>query len=268
MQSVNISKLSTGSFKIVIDNLLTTYTNVINYTTNGVGIILFNNSGNSGNKELLDNLDNRLLKTYYAPSLWTVDGASGFTTIEEVVSALEGLGLDGVKLENSFGDVISPSGQIYIQSVEITRPADVIAYTGNDAINSSVATPGAFEFEQMAIANGGGGYIMDVKIESDMTTLAGTTVRVWLFNETPTGIIGDNVAFVNAYADKDKRIGYIDVEMDALLGSSTSVIGQVSVIKEYKCADTSLFALVQTITGFTPTSAGKLDIMFNVLKLS
>lgn len=189
--------------------------------------------------------------------------ASNYVTAYELDYASE-----GITLTSSGADIIftaSSAGTPFLAPIITNVTGDL---TGTVVHTTPNVTPGAFEFEQMAIANGGGGYIMDVKIESDMTTLAGTTVRVWLFNETPIGIIGDNVAFVNAYADKDKRIGYIDVEMDALLGSSTSVIGQVSVIKEYKCADTSLFALVQTITGFTPTSAGKLDIMFNVLKLS
>ena len=348
--ALSVTKIASGGYTIVQD------------TTTFYWSGLYYKAGNDG----IDISSNELFSVWKVenilPAAWTVDGVTGFTTVQQVCDALDAIGVSG---NVSTGETTLFSGTPYVQSVEITRPADTTAYDANDAINDSVhtaqvetitltgtegsgtitgaggvtgdvsfitgltetaaayvtayeldyasegitltssgadiimtsasagvpftapvftnvsgdlagtvvhttpnVTPGAFEFEQMAIANGGGGYIMDVKIESDMTTLAGTTVRVWLFNETPTGIIGDNVAFVNAYADKDKRIGYIDVEMDALLGSSTSVIGQVSVIKEYKCADTSLFALVQTITGFTPTSAGKLDIMFNVLKLS
>jgi hypothetical protein len=110
--------------------------------------------------------------------------------------------------------------------------------------------------------------LMDIKVESDMTTIASTTLRLWFFNEAPSSIISDNAAFANAYTDRDKRIFYVDVEMDAQEGSSTSIVGQVSVIKEYKCADTSLFMQVETIEGFTPTSGGKINVTLTVLKLS
>ena len=56
--------------------------------------------------------------------------------------------------------------------------------------------------------------------------------------------------------------------MEALIGSSTSVVGQTSIIQQYNCADTSLFFLVEAVDAFTPTANGKINVTINVLKIS
>jgi hypothetical protein len=260
MQSVNISRLSSGGLKIIIDELSpATYTNKISYRSFINGIMLYDES------------TREILVTPYTQDLFIVDGITSFTTIEEVCTALDNIGLvskSQIVIVDNNGNTLNPNGLPYVETIEITRPANTTAYTAKDAINSSTSEPVAFEFEQMAITNGGGGMLMDIKVESDMTTIASTTLRLWFFNEAPSSIISDNAAFANAYTDRDKRIFYVDVEMDAQEGSSTSIVGQASVIKEYKCADTSLFMQVETIEGFTPTSGGKINVTLTVLKLS
>lgn len=169
------------------------------------------------------------------------------------------------------GGTSSPSGEPARISATLTRPADTNSYTAGDHINSSVGTPVAITLNDVAIANGGGGFIMDFKMETDATTFAGATLRFWLFNDIPTGIVGDNVAYVNSFSNADKRMacGYFDCTFDPLLGGSDCVIGKYQPNTEYVCATASknMYILVQTLTAVsTPKSAGVFKFYFNVVK--
>lgn len=143
-------------------------------------------------------------------------------------------------------------------------------YTGTVAHTTANASIAAIEIPGFAKTNGGGGYISDVIIETDATQFASTTQRLWLFNALPSGSVGDNVAFVNNWANRTKRVGYIDVEMGALLAGSDSIIGQVASYVLFDCAtaSTSLFLLHQTLGAATsPKSAGTFNYTFKVLQL-
>lgn len=207
-----------------------------------------------------------LTKTVTFATTGTVDLTQ--TTADFVTANEANYAAEGITLTSSGADLIftSDTAGVPFTSPVITNTAgDLDGTVANTTPNATIIS---FEIENMAIANGGGGVLMDVKLDSNMTNMASTDVRLWVFNEAPSGLVGDNVAFATAYANKDKFLFFVDVTMEAQQGSSDNVVGQASVVKEYKCADTSLFMLVQTITGFTPTSGGKLDVMFNCIKLS
>jgi len=173
-----------------------------------------------------------------------------------------------VVVTSSGEDIIfeaATAGVPFSSPVVTNTVTDLDGTVVNTTANATIA---AFEFENMSITNGGGGYIMDLKLETDITDMTAKAVRVWIFNEAPTGVVGDNVAFVTSYANKDKLIGFIDVTMEALIGSSTSVVGQTSIIQQYNCAIVSLFFLVEAVDAFTPTANGKINVTINVLKIS
>lgn len=120
---------------------------------------------------------------------------------------------------------------------------------------------------------GEGGIIMDVEVNTTITQLAGQTLRIWLFNAIPSGIVGDNVAFTTLVANASKMVGsaYIDVELNALLTGSDCIIGKVSPAVAFKCAaaDNTLYALIQTLGAATaPTSAGVINIKFTVMQIT
>lgn len=120
---------------------------------------------------------------------------------------------------------------------------------------------------------GEGGIIMDVEVNTTITQLAGQTLRIWLFNATPSGIVGDNVAFTTLVANASKMVGsaYIDVELNALLTGSDCIVGKVSPAVAFKCAaaDNTLYALIQTLGAATaPTSAGVINIKFTVMQIT
>ena len=176
-----------------------------------------------------------------------------------------------MKIHSKKGLVINPAISDMAKLVyELTRPADTTAYSANDAVNSSVAVPAVIELPGAANELGGGGIAMMMKLESNMTDLAGKTIRVWFYNGTPANVVGDNVAFVNSFANRTKRSFYVDVTFDALLVGSDTVIGMVDLSKEFICdpASTSLFVLLQTLAAFTPTSGGKIYMALSVVKLA
>lgn len=181
---------------------------------------------------------------------------------------------EGVTVTSSGEDIIftaSVAGVSFTSPVITTTDGDLSGTVVNTTAN---VTPGTLEFANMAVAAGGGGYLNEIKLESNITDLASKTIRVWLFKEAPANVQSDNVAFQSYYADKDKRLFYVDVTFDALLGSSDTVIGSSAVtdaslaMREYVCTSTSVFAALQAISAFTPTSGGKINVTLNSLKLN
>ena len=165
------------------------------------------------------------------------------------------------------GNILYPSGTPISVSREITRPADTTAYTAGDTINADAANS-VLEFDGMSITDTGGGILMEAKVETNITTFASQTIRLWVYNAAPATPLGDNAAFVNAYADKNKLLYFVDVDMEALNAGSDSVVGIASVAKEYVTATGSLFVVPQSISAVTPTSGGKVNISLSALKLS
>lgn len=212
-------------------------------------------------------------KTDELISFFTNESATPYATSDDLLTAANGFfdGSAGGSITDSEGNIILPSGTPSKLITEITRPADTPgAYTAGDAINTSTTVPTLITFANASIANGGGGFLYLLKAESNMTTLAGQTIRYWFYNDTPTGIVGDHVAFVNSYANASKRCFYIDLTFDSLLAGSDTVFGQVKLSDEYiaKSTGKDIYALIQALTSFVPTSGGKITTSLSVVKLS
>ncbi|HAQ19598.1 MAG TPA: hypothetical protein DCR40_10265 [Prolixibacteraceae bacterium] len=162
-----------------------------------------------------------------------------------------------------------PSSKAAFVEVRLTRPSDTVQYAANDAINSSVGAPVSLNLPDMALANGRGGYLMQIDAASDMLNLADATLRLWFYRTEPTGIVGDNVAMTNSTANITNGRHYIDVKFNSLLAGSSSVLGQNSPVWNYVCdaASKDLKLRVQTLTAFTPTSGGFIDFTFTLTQL-
>lgn len=173
----------------------------------------------------------------------------------------------------------SGSGLIFeanVAGVPFTTPVITNVTTdlaGTVANTTSNVTLVPVLLDDMSSDLGEGGIIMDVVVTTTITQLAGQTLRIWLFNATPSGIVGDNVAFTNLVANASKRVGsgYVDVPLNALLTGSDSIVGVASPAASFKCAtsDTTIYALVQTLGAATaPTSAGIINMKFTVINLT
>jgi hypothetical protein len=176
----------------------------------------------------------------------------------------------GITLTRNMGDIIleaTVSGVPFTAPVVTNVTGDL---AGTVAHTTANATPTIITFANAAINNNGGGIAFLLKAESNITAMAGATLRYWFFNAPPTVLAGDNAAYINSYVNSSKRCFYVDLVFDALLAGSDTVIGQVEISREYitALADKNMYALIQTLTGFTPTSGGKIYTSLSVLKLS
>ena len=174
-------------------------------------------------------------------------------------------GTQKTQIVDSIGTIIPPSGDVARLSGVITRPADTVSYTAGDMVGTIQTLTNA------ALGLNGGGWIMDVKQETDIVQAAGCVFRYWLFNTMPT-FVADNAPYINSFANADKRCaaGYFDVMFDPLLVGSDCVIGKYQPNTEYVCAvaDTSIYVAIQTLTAITtPKSGGILKYAFNVVKV-
>lgn len=193
-----------------------------------------------------------------------------YASMNALMTAISGFfasSASSTQLVDASGNTLAPSGKPIELEVEITRPSDIIGYTIGDSINSTVA--GAFNLANASIATGGGGFITKVKVETNITAMAGASLRLYFFKDTPSTIIADNSPMTLAYADSSKRLFYIDVILDTLVSGSDTIFGQTNdLATEYICVGTSLYLSVQTNTAFTPTSGGKIKIDVSVIKLT
>jgi len=291
MSTITVSKRTGGGYTVVLGGNSPIYVSKLNYAVIGASVKLIGPAGEINNE-------------HYAPSAWTINNVTSFTTALQIADALDGIGVasgdvlddmkailtdidtdtgalvtkmtDGlqkVQTVNSGGANLFTSTPIREISASLTRPVDTENYAANDHISNSVGSPLPVLLDDMASDLGEGGIIMDVVVTTNITQLAGQTLRIWLFNSTPSGIVGDNVAFTNLVANASKRVGsgYIDVPLNALLTGSDSIVGVVSPAASFKCAsaDNSLYALVQTLGAATaPTSAGVINIKFTVIQIT
>lgn len=179
--------------------------------------------------------------------------------------------LPTVVVTSSGDDIIfeaATAGVPFEHPVVVNTVADLDGTVVNTTANITLAP---LTLSSAAVSNGGGGFIMDFKMETDATQFAGATLRFWLFTDVPSGIVGDNVAYINSFANADKRCAcaYFDCTFDALLAGSDCVIGKFQPNAEYVCAasSTSMYILVQTLSAITaPKSAGVFKFYFNVVK--
>lgn len=90
---------------------------------------------------------------------------------------------------------------------EFTRPADTTSYAVSDAISDSTSAPTILSFAN-AITAGVTGYVVAVRAFTDKNDWTGA-VRLHLYRETVTPF-NDNAAFNLLFANRSKRIGYVD----------------------------------------------------------
>lgn len=173
----------------------------------------------------------------------------------------------GIVVTSSVADLIF---EAQTAGVPFTAPTITNAtgdLSGTVAHTTANVTLSPLSFANAAISAGGGGFLTGVKVESNMTALASATLRIWFYSDSPAIISGDNAAFVTSYADSSKLLFFKDVEMQALETGSDSVVGYLTTAEIYNCASTTLYARVETKTGFTPTSGGKIKISLLIVKL-
>ena len=121
----------------------------------------------------------------------------------------------------------------------------------------------ALQFVGASKQSGIGSQLIMVKAATNMTMFSGKTIRLWFFSSAPTLILGDNVAYLNKYANAEASDFYVDIVFDTTLSGSDMVYGKALPIvpMPFGAAATTLYCLIQSIDGATtPTTGGKLRL--------
>jgi hypothetical protein len=158
---------------------------------------------------------------------------------------------------------MSESLNMTTATATITRPANTTAYAALDAISDSTSTPTCITFANMAPevgSNGGSGYIVKARMLTNQSTFTGR-IRLHIYSTAPTAI-NDNSPFTLLWANRANRIGFITFPAAATEGTGSdsanaiAAPGTGNIALAFKCAngDQSLYALAETLDGFTPTS--------------
>lgn len=145
----------------------------------------------------------------------------------------------------------------------VTRPANATPYSVNDVIGTAVT--GVLDLASSFRAVGGSGYIVKVKLHTDQAANI-AQFRVHLFNVAPTAI-ADNAPFALLYADEAKYVGFIDIPAVAQEGAgSTAAVGVWAgqLAANADAAGTSIFAVIETKTAFTPNSGQQFALRITV----
>jgi hypothetical protein len=177
----------------------------------------------------------------------------------------------GVELTNATNTIVM---EAQVSGVPFTAPARVITagdLTLSIAHTLANVTVDDVTLADMAIDFGGGGEIRNVWCETDAVQFAGKTITCLLFNDTPSGIVGDNVAFVDSFLNAAKRTGnaYFKITFDAVWGGSSRILGKVALMDGYLCKTTSrdLYMLVTSDEiVVAPKSGGVFKFHFEVKK--
>lgn len=153
-------------------------------------------------------------------------------------------------------------------SVDITRPADVVPYSINDALSDSTTAPttGGFTAAGLGRVTGGSGVITEAVITTSGdpgTVLQG---EIWLFDTAVTNV-NDNAAFAVSDAEIKTYVGKIPFIMeDSGNNGSNHVVG---VNLAYTCVgSTSLRFLVRVKNAYTPVSGEVLTVRLKYIYTS
>jgi hypothetical protein len=159
-----------------------------------------------------------------------------------------------VASEAHIGEV---GGKLVPSAVTFARPADTTAYAAKDAVSNSTSAPTVLTFAGAGRVNAGTGYVTGMRLMTDQSTNV-AQYRLHLYSIAPTAI-NDNAAQTLLWANRTKRVGYIDIGPLTTEGSGSDAASglNVDIRLPYKCdtADTNLYGLLETLTAFTPASA-------------
>lgn len=198
-----------------------------------------------------------------------ITGADGrtFSTEEELYDYYVSM-MVTVEVDPS-GNIVSESGSAGFVSATLVRPADSSAYASGDVISSDTVSPSPVVMDNMATFAGGGGYITQLNMETDISTFANTTVRAWFVTDPSVSLTGDNLPLTISYGDAGKRLFYVDVTFDGVMPGSSSVFGSSgSLFQSYvTVGGNDLYVVLQAMSSVTPYPSGSITVNANIIKL-
>lgn len=148
-----------------------------------------------------------------------------------------------VKIVSGLDGLAADSGTFKVD-VSFNRPANVTAYSVNDAVNDNPTAGSVTELTWTIPASQA--VITRVRVKKGDSGDS-PTIRVWFYDAAFTTGAGDNVAFVHPVTD---CIGYVDVAVS--LDGSDDAVGFADC--QIPVTVATLYGELQTLTAFTPSS--------------
>lgn len=137
------------------------------------------------------------------------------------------------------------SGTFTVSS-NFNRPSNTTAYAVGDSVSDNTTagsvTPLSWAIPASAAA------IRRIRVRKSDQTVATPTLRLYLFESSPTVGSGDNAAFAQALA---ACIGYVDV--DVINAGSDDAVGWTDC--DIPVVAATMYGLLTTLSVFTPASA-------------
>ena len=155
-----------------------------------------------------------------------------------------------------------------------TRPSDTTAYTANDVANNSTSAPVIMNFANCARDNGGGGIILDVKMNDSANQSTVGSFELWLFHTTVT-MDNDNAAFTPTDAEMLTVSVVIPLTSgQSYAGDDTSGAGGNRVYQTDQANrpfltasdDSDLYGILKVKNAYTPVSAEIFTITLKILE--
>ena len=143
----------------------------------------------------------------------------------------------------------------YVSRAAVTRPNDTTAYAALDVLGGTSAALSVIEFTNIAPVGGGPIILLYASLRMDVAALPSgfSQTRLHLYSSAPTAI-ADNAAYNLPSADRSKYLGYITLGTPVDLGD-TLFVEDDYLRKAVVATSTSIFAIAQTIAGFTPSAS-------------
>lgn len=142
----------------------------------------------------------------------------------------------------------------YISKVAVTRPDNTTAYADLDVLGGTTTPLSLIEFANIAPVGGGSIVLLYASLRVDVSALpAGLGLtRLHLYSEAPAAI-ADNAAFNLPSGDRGKYLGYLTLGTPLDLGD-TLFSEDDFLRKQIVATSSSIFAIAQTISAFTPAA--------------
>jgi len=158
------------------------------------------------------------------------------------------------------------SGAIATPSASLTRPADTTQYAVGDVVADSTTVPGLMIFENASRIAGCGGRVTGAKCSKNTATVTNAQFRLYLYN-APITAIADNAQHALLWANRAKRIGYIDFLL-ATSGTGSDCaedIQQGLNLEFIPQADTkTIYGILVALAAYTPGSADQLAVELRI----
>lgn len=152
-------------------------------------------------------------------------------------------------------------------SVDVTRPADVLAYAAGDAISNSTTAPttGGFTFTGAGRKSGGSGLITDVCVMTSNDPATRLSGEIFIFNQAVTNI-NDNTAFAVSDTEIKTCIGVIPFSFFDAGNNGYAQMSGLNIL--YTCSGSAdLRFLLRARNAYTPASAEVITVVLKVLQL-